>query len=148
MDVLHNSINNLAHEYRLVFYHHTALIFHALIFLFLPFSKQFFPLFSLSLFLSLVSLFALSNCCSKNKFSICYHTNIDLDKSLFSFNTMDNHLSFSRYHYCIQNNPLLQATHINIGYVSHKLVPIYFFASKSYLSASHHHHKSGGHNYQ
>ena len=67
---------------------------------------------------------------------------------IFSFNTMDNHLSFSRYHYCIQNNPLLQATHINIGYVSHKLVPIYFFASKSYLSASHHHHKSGGHNYQ
>lgn len=79
MDVLHNSINNLAHEYRLVFYHHTALIFHALIFLFLPFSKQFFPLFSLSLFLLLVSLFALSNCCSKNKFSICYHTNSDLD---------------------------------------------------------------------
>ena len=47
---------------------------------------------------------------------------------------MDNHLSFSRYHYCIQNNPLLQATHINIGYVSHKLVPIYIFASKSYTT--------------
>ncbi len=34
---------------------------------------------------------------------------------IFSFSIMDNHLSFSRYHYCIPNNPLLQATHINIG---------------------------------
>ena len=69
---------------------------------------------------------------------------------MFTMGMVDNHIAYKTVEnyikMCIRDR--LQATHINIGYVSHKLVPIYIFASKSYLSASHHHHKSGGHNYQ
>ena len=51
------------------------------------------------------SLIASSSCESPFDFLIAF---------MFSFNIRYNRLSFNRYHYCMRNCPLPQATHINI----------------------------------
>ena len=52
----------------------------------------------------------------------------------------------SAYRHCVKNDPLPQATRMNIEVIRRKLAPLCIFAGKSYPSAAHHHHKSGGHN--